>query len=160
MTAPRLQGLHHLKLPVSDLDTSLSWYQRVFDAQYLSQFDHYDRAGQRYAVILRLPGVDIPIELRWAPRAAAATIGYDPVHFVAGGTDDLLAWTTRLDGLGIEHSPLITALAGDLLIFADPDQTYIHLLTMPEGGIDAIKMNPDAAEPEGPWIAPEIMRHP
>ena len=105
MTAPRLQGLHHVKLPVSDLDTSLSWYQRVFDAQYLSQFDHYDRAGCRYAVILRLPGVDIPIELRWAPRAAAATIGYDPVHFVAGDTDDLLAWMKHLDGLGIEHSP-------------------------------------------------------
>jgi hypothetical protein len=31
---------------------------------------------------------------------------------------------------------------------------------MPEGGIDAIKMNSDAAEPQGPWIAPEIMRHP
>jgi hypothetical protein len=80
---------------------------------------------------------------------------------VAGDTDDLLAWITHLDGLGIEHSPLITALAGDLLIFADPDQPYIHLLTMPQGGIDAITLNTEgAADPEGPWIAPEIMRHP
>jgi hypothetical protein len=31
---------------------------------------------------------------------------------------------------------------------------------MPEGGIDAIEMNVDAAEPEAPWIAPENMRHP
>jgi hypothetical protein len=28
MTAPRLKGLHHIKLPVTDLNTSLSWYQR------------------------------------------------------------------------------------------------------------------------------------
>ena len=96
MTAPRLHGLHHVKLPVTDLDTSLNWYQRVFDAQYLSQFDDYDGGGYRYAVILWLPGVDIPIALRWAPRAAAATIGYDPVQFVAGHTDDLLAWINTI----------------------------------------------------------------
>jgi catechol 2,3-dioxygenase-like lactoylglutathione lyase family enzyme len=160
MAAPRLKGLHHIKLPVTDLDTSLSWYQRVFDAEYQAQFDHYDHSGTRYAVILQLPGVDIPIELRWAPDAAAATVGYDPVHFVAGDTDDLQAWVEHLDTLGIEHSPLITALAGQLLIFRDPDETYLHLLTMPEGGIQAIKMNDDAAEPEGPWIMPDLMRHP
>ena len=160
MTAPRLKGLHHIKLPVTDLDTSLSWYQRVFDAEHLSQFDHYDSAGARYAVILQLPGVDILIELRWAPDAATATAGYDPVSLVAGGADDLQAWIDHLDALGIEHSPMITALAGQLLIFRDPDQTFLRLLTMPEGGIQAIEMNRDAAEPEGPWVAPDIMKHP
>ncbi|MFL6087332.1 MAG: VOC family protein [Mycobacterium sp.] len=160
MAAPRLKRVHHIKLPVTDLDTSLNWYRRVLDAEHLTRFDHYDGAGTRYAVILQLPGVDIPIELRWAPDAAAATVGYDPVHFVAGGTDDLQAWVAHLDTLGIEHSPVITALAGQLLIFRDPDQTYLHLLTAPEGGVLAIEMNRDAAEPEGPWIMPDLMRHP
>jgi catechol 2,3-dioxygenase-like lactoylglutathione lyase family enzyme len=160
MAAPRLKGLHHIKLPVTDLETSLNWYRRVFDAEHLIRFDHYDGANTRYAVILQLPGVDIPIELRWAPDAAAVTVGYDPVHFVAGGADDLPAWVAHLDTLGIEHSPVITALAGQLLIFRDPDQTYLHLLTVPEGGVLAIEMNPDAAEPEGPWIMPDLMRHP
>ena len=160
MATPRLKGVHHIKLPVTDLDTSLNWYRRVFDAEHLTRFDHYDGAGTRYAVILQLPGVDIPIELRWAPDAAAATIGYDPVHFVAGGADDLQAWVAHLDTLGIEHSPVIAALAGQLLIFRDPDQTYLHLLTAPEGGVLAIEMNRDAAEPEGPWIMPDLMRHP
>jgi hypothetical protein len=122
----------------------------VFDAECQAQFDHYDYSGTRYAVILQLPGVDIPIELRWAPDAATATVGYDPVHFVVGDTDDLQAWVAHLDTLGIEHSPIITALAGKLPIFRDPDQTYLHLLTLPEGGIQAIEMNHDAAEPEGP----------
>jgi catechol 2,3-dioxygenase-like lactoylglutathione lyase family enzyme len=158
MTPPRLNGLHHIKLPVSDLDTSLTWYQHVFGADHLTHFDHYDHTGQRYAVILQRPGVDILIELRWAPQAATAT--YDPVSLVAGGADDLHAWTTHLDGLGIEHSPIITALAGQLLVFPDPDQTYLRLLTIPDGGIGAIHMNHNAAEPQGPWITPEIMRHP
>jgi hypothetical protein len=78
----------------------------------------------------------------------------------SAATYDLRAWVAHLDTLGIEHSPIISALAGQLLIFRDPDQTYLHLLTLPEGGIQAIKMNHDAAEPEGPWIAPDIMRHP
>jgi catechol 2,3-dioxygenase-like lactoylglutathione lyase family enzyme len=160
MAAPRLNGLHHIKLPVSDLDTSLTWYGQVFGAEHLTRFDHYDESGVRYAVILQLPGVDIPIELRWAPDAAVATVGYDPVHFIAGGADELKAWIAHLDTLGIEHSPLITALAGQLLILRDPDQTYLHLLTAPEGGVLAIEMNRDAAEPEGPWIMPHLMRHP
>jgi catechol 2,3-dioxygenase-like lactoylglutathione lyase family enzyme len=47
MAAPRLKGLHHIKLPVTDLETSLNWYRRVFDAEHLTRFDHYDGAGTR-----------------------------------------------------------------------------------------------------------------
>jgi catechol 2,3-dioxygenase-like lactoylglutathione lyase family enzyme len=116
MTAPRLKGLHHIKLPVTDLDTSLSWYQRVFDAEHLSQFDHYDGAGARYAVIPQLPGVDILIELRWAPDAATATAGYDPVSLVAGGADDLQAWIDHLDALRREDQLRYEPGAGCVLV--------------------------------------------
>ena len=158
---PNLKGLHHIKLPVADLDTSLAWYQRVFGATHSEQFDHYDGAGVRYAVILELPGLDTPVELRWAPHAAAVIAGYDPVSFVAGTSEDLTNWLEHLDSLGVDHSPVITALAGQLLIFRDPDGTFLRLLTLPDGGIQAIQMNRDsAAEPEGPWLMPDIMRHP
>ena len=75
MNAPVVSGLHHLKLPVSDLDTSLHWYERVFDAQRLAQFDHFDDNGARYAVIVAIPGLPTPLELRWAPGGAAAMRG-------------------------------------------------------------------------------------
>ena len=45
-TPPPLHGLHHLKLPVSDLHTSLG-YQRVLGAKHLPQFDHIDDDGAR-----------------------------------------------------------------------------------------------------------------
>ena len=78
----------------------------------------------------------------------------------AGGADDLQAWIDHLDALGIEQSPIITALAGQLLIFPDPDKTFLRLLTLPEGGIQAITMKPRRGRTRGPWIAPDIMRHP
>jgi catechol 2,3-dioxygenase-like lactoylglutathione lyase family enzyme len=159
-TAPSLKGIHHLKLPVRDLTTSIDWYQRVFGAEHIKRFDHYDRAGTRYAVILRIPGIDVPVELRWAPTAAESTRGYDPVSFTAGSEESLARWRDHLDALDIEHSPIITALAGKLLIFVDPDGTYLRVLTMPGGGLDAISISDVADEPAGPWLVPDLMRHP
>ena len=48
MTRSGLVGMHHLKLPVSDLEASIAWYQRVLFAQHLSKFDHVDSSGTRY----------------------------------------------------------------------------------------------------------------
>jgi catechol 2,3-dioxygenase-like lactoylglutathione lyase family enzyme len=49
VTGPGLVGVHHLKLPVSDLEATIAWYQRVLSAQHLSKFDHVDSSGTRYA---------------------------------------------------------------------------------------------------------------
>jgi catechol 2,3-dioxygenase-like lactoylglutathione lyase family enzyme len=160
VAAPAVQGLHHLKLPVSDLDAALAWYERVLGARHLSQFDHFDDLGVRYAVILAVPGVPVPLELRWAPSAAKAMNGYDPISFAAGTAGDLRAWATHLDVEGIEHSPVTLGGAGHLLVFADPDGTYLRLLELPEGGVENITMSTGNPEPEGPWIAPASMQHP
>src|SRR3981081_3257513 len=78
MAAPILVGLHHLKLPVSDLDASLDWDARVLGAEHQPQFDRVDDDGTRYAAIMTVPGLPVPLELRWAPAAAEAMDGYDP----------------------------------------------------------------------------------
>ncbi len=160
MSAPPLRGIHHLKLPVTDLEVSLAWYRRVFAAHHLDAFDHFDRHGVRYAVILVLPGVDVPVELRWAPHAARAMRGYDPVSFVAGTTAELEAWIAHLDAVGVDHSPVVSGLAGQLVVFRDPDGTYLRVLTLPEGGFGAIRVSGDADEPTGPWLMPHLMRRP
>jgi len=49
VTRPALVGVHHLKLPVSDLEATITWYQRVLSAQHLSKFDHVDSSGTSYA---------------------------------------------------------------------------------------------------------------
>lgn len=160
MNMPRLNGIHHLKFPVSDLEASVTWYRRVLGAHHLEKFDHFDSAGVRYAVILRLPGIDAAVELRWAPTAVAAIRGYDPVSFVAGSDAELGLWLSHFDAHGVHHSSIITAAAGKLIVFADPDGTYLRILTMPDGGFDAITIDPSAEEPTGPWLMPDLMRHP
>ena len=160
MTAPATKGLHHVKLPVSDLEASLAWYSRVLGARHLEQFDHHDERGQRYAVIMMVPGNEVPLELRWAPRAARAMNGYDPVSFAAGDAADVAAWAAHLDAEGVEHSSVTPGGAGALLVFADPDGTFLRMLELPAGGVADIKMTGGAPEPEGPWVAPPSMRHP
>jgi catechol 2,3-dioxygenase-like lactoylglutathione lyase family enzyme len=160
MAAPILVGLHHLKLPVSDLDASLDWYARVLGAEHQPQFDHVDDDGTRYAAIMTVPGLPVPLELRWAPAAAEAMDGYDPISFAAGGTDELEAWVAHLDAEGIDHSPITAGAAGHLLVLADLDGTFLRLLEMPEGGVANITMREGNPEPEGPWVALPSMRHP
>jgi catechol 2,3-dioxygenase-like lactoylglutathione lyase family enzyme len=157
---PELAGLHHLKLPVSDLDASLAWYQRVFGAQHLAQFDHIDDNGARYAVIVALPGLSTPLELRWAPGAAGAIRGYDPLNLAVGATEDLDAWERHFNAVGVEHSSVIQGGAGKLLVVADPDGIFVRLADVPDGGVENITMPKGNPEPDDPWLNPPSMQHP
>jgi hypothetical protein len=49
---------------------------------------------------------------------------------------------------------------GHLVVFQSPDGLYLRVLTLPEGGIQSIEMNRDVPEPQGAWMAPDIMRRP
>jgi catechol 2,3-dioxygenase-like lactoylglutathione lyase family enzyme len=160
VSTPTVAGLHHLKLPVSDLDASLAWYERVLGAVHLAQFDHVDDDGQRYAVIVAVPGVDVPLELRWAPDAAHAIGGYDPVNFAAGSGVELHTWAAHLDAEGVRHSGVIAGGAGHMLVFADPDGAYLRISEVPPGGVEAIVMPRGNPEPDDPWLSPPAMRHP
>jgi catechol 2,3-dioxygenase-like lactoylglutathione lyase family enzyme len=157
---PALSGLHHLKLPVANLDTSLDWFQRVFGAQHSPQFDHIDADGVRYAVIVAIPGLSTPLELRWAPGAAAAMHGIDPINFAVESADELDAWAWHLDSQGVQHSSVIQGGAGHLLVLADPDGTYIRIADVPSGGVENIKMPKGDPEPDDPWLKPPPMQHP
>jgi catechol 2,3-dioxygenase-like lactoylglutathione lyase family enzyme len=160
MSAPPLSGLHHLKLPVADLDTSIDWYRRVFDADHLPQFDHVDSSGVRYAVILSVPGLPTPLELRWAPAAAHAMRGCDPIMLAAESADVLTSWARHLDDEGVDHSPVITGGAGHLMVLADPDGIYIRIGEVPAGGVGDIRMPEGDPEPNDPWLKPPSMQHP
>lgn len=160
MSTPTLAGLHHLKLPVADLDASLGWYERVLGASRLPQFDHVDRAGQRYAVIVAVPGLDIPLELRWAPGAAGAAAGYDPVNLAVASVVDLRDWVRHLDAEGVANSGVVAGGAGHLLVFADPDGLFLRIAEVPQGGVGNITMPAGDPEPDDPWLSPPSMRHP
>ena len=116
MTRPTLSGLHHVTFPVTDLDAATSWFETVFGARRLSELDHHDEHGSRFAVVLRLPGVAPLVQLRH-------TEDLPEVNQVALGVaerEELVRWAAHFDGHGVEHSDVTAARAGHVLTCALP----------------------------------------
>lgn len=89
-------GIHHIKLPVSDLARSREWYERVLAYSVDREFPDGD--GVVRGVAVRLPGAGVPLALRHNAQAAAGNAGFDPVSFAISdraAAEDWAAHSTR-----------------------------------------------------------------
>jgi catechol 2,3-dioxygenase-like lactoylglutathione lyase family enzyme len=135
MISPVLSGIHHVKIPVTDLKRSIDWYRRVFGFAVTMEFPETD--GIVRGVAGTVPGLgDTQLTLRVNPEAVRGCVGFDPVSFAVDGHADIATWAAHLDGLGIGHSPVIEASVGWLLVFDDPDGISLHLYSWAGHGID------------------------
>jgi catechol 2,3-dioxygenase-like lactoylglutathione lyase family enzyme len=132
---PELAGIHHLKIPVTDLARSVEWYGKVFGFKATWEFPDDD--GVVRGVAGELPGLgDTQVAFRVNARAAAGCENFDPVSLGVRDKSDVEAWAAHLDELGIGHSPVIDASIGWLLVFDDPDGLQLHLYSWAGHGID------------------------
>ncbi|MFI9382124.1 VOC family protein [Kutzneria sp. NPDC052558] len=143
MAFPTLDGVHHLKFPVSDLAASVEWFGTALGARRQEGLDHYDLDGRLFGVILAVPGLDVPVELRLSPEMARAMAGYDPVTFSVADDAALARWIAHLDSVGIEHSPPLRGFAGQLITLSTPDGVVIRLYTALPADPSTIDMNPE-----------------
>jgi catechol 2,3-dioxygenase-like lactoylglutathione lyase family enzyme len=125
--APVLAGIHHLKLPVTDLTRSREWYQSRLGYQVEAEFVEQ---GRLMGVALRHPRGGPRLALRLDPGRARAAAGFD--YFSIGVPDreamDELA--TRLTALGEEHAGVHGASIGWILPYLhDPDGHEIRFYT-------------------------------
>lgn len=134
MTLPKLAGIHHVKIPVTDLTRSVEWYAKVFGYRTTIEFAEAD--GEVLGVGGEIPGLECGMTFRVNPQAAKGCRNFDPVSFGVDTKEDVEAWAAHLDGLGIGHSPVIEASIGWLLVFNDPDGIQLHLYTWAEHGKD------------------------
>ena len=135
MTRPTLAGIHHVKIPVTDLDRSVSWYDEVFGFRTTLEFPEGD--GVVRGVAGEMAGLGrVQVTFRVNPAAAEGCRGFDPISWGVEDKADIERWAAHLDELGIDHSPVIEASAGWLLVFDDPDGLQIHLYSWAEHGID------------------------
>ncbi|HWE90482.1 MAG TPA: VOC family protein [Pseudonocardiaceae bacterium] len=148
-TQPTLTGIHHVKIPVADLEATGNWYRTVLGARRETRFDHRDQDGRLFAIMLFLPGCAVPVELRHAPDAAAALAGFDPVTFGVANEASLTDWVGRLDSHGVTHTPVTRAFVGSMVEFTPPDGPPVRLYTDPPGGFAAVELDPTAAPPGG-----------
>jgi len=146
MTRPPLQGIHHLKFAVADLDRSCAFYETVFGARRIVAFDHKRPDGSLFAYILEVPGLGTLLELRLDPGAAAKTAGFDPVTIAVADQAALEGWIAVLDAAGIPHSGVLVAIQAWLLVFDDPDGRRLRLYTLTAHGPEI------PFEKDSPWI--------
>jgi catechol-2,3-dioxygenase len=121
---PRVTGVRHVKIWVTDLHRSRGWYEQVFGLELSLTFE--DEDGVVRGLGFRVPGADFELALRENPTLAAALDDADPFA-LATTREELDAWAAHLDGLGIWHSPVVTASRGYALGFRDPDGMQIRL---------------------------------
>jgi catechol 2,3-dioxygenase-like lactoylglutathione lyase family enzyme len=131
MQVPEVAGLHHIQFPVSDLDASIAWFERVLGARYRPAFDHHDVDNGRYAVILEVPGLPFPVQLRLSRALAKGIAGYEPVTFGAEDRAHLDEWAAHLDACGVEHSGVRRARIGETIEFTSPDGARLRFYTLP-----------------------------
>ena len=116
MSPPELRGIHHLKLPVSNLDAALHFYQLALNAERIDQFDHRrSDDGSLYAYILKVPGLGTVLELRLHPEHAEKHRGFDSVTLSVDTLDTLQSWDALLTKRGVRHSAIIAAIYAGFL---------------------------------------------
>jgi glyoxylase I family protein len=119
-----------LILTVTDVDRSAAWYRELLA---MSETGRYvEPEGHVAQVCLVEPGTGLELCLVAHRRSSGAfdefRAGLDHVEFLVARRDDLDAWASRLDELGIPHSgvkePSYTANA--MVTFRDPDNIQLE----------------------------------
>jgi catechol 2,3-dioxygenase-like lactoylglutathione lyase family enzyme len=121
---PPIRGIHHVKIPVTDLTASRTFYEQLFDLEVMMEFRDDD--GITRGVAYR-PIDGVSYALREDPQRARALAGYDPVAFVVDDDTAIIAWVAHLTALGIENSGLVSGMTGSVVGFDDPDGIKVVL---------------------------------
>lgn len=130
-------GVHHVSLTVTDLETSIAWYQRVFRTERLDvKIPHHDCEDTGYSVLLPEPRSGLIFGLHTntgnggEPFDEART-GLDHVSFHVAGRAALVVWAAWLDELGISHTGVVDEtdpITYSTVVFRDPDNIQLELI--------------------------------
>jgi glyoxylase I family protein len=136
-TGPSITGINHFSATVTDLEASVAWYQQLFGMDRMpATFPHYEREDTGYAVVLMEPrsGAIIGLHTNTANRGETfdeCRTGLDHIALGVANRDELVAWVTKLDELGIQHTGIRDVkepLAFSTVVFRDPDNIQLELI--------------------------------
>ena len=127
MTAPQLDGIHHVKMPVRDLARSRAWYESRLGYRAALEFVEQ---GTLMGLAMRHPNGGPDFGLRLDPARAAAAAGFDYFSIGVPTKAALEALAGRLTALGEAHAGVHFATIGWILPGAhDPDGHEVRFYT-------------------------------
>jgi catechol 2,3-dioxygenase-like lactoylglutathione lyase family enzyme len=125
---PALAGIHHLKLPVTDLSRSCEWYFSRLGYQVQMEFVEQ---GRLMGVALTHPNGGPPLGLRLDPERAQAAAGFDYFSIGVPGKDAIDRLAAGLTRLGESHAGVHRASIGWILPeLHDPDGHEVRFYTI------------------------------
>jgi catechol 2,3-dioxygenase-like lactoylglutathione lyase family enzyme len=143
---PTLAGVHHLKLPVTDLDRSIQWYASRLGYQVAIEFNEH---GQRTGVAMTHPDGGPELALKLDPERARASAGFDYFSIGVPDRDRIEALAAHLTGLGEAHAGVHFATIGWILpMLHDPDGHEVRFYSMESH---------TQIDPTGPLIVEDAM---
>jgi catechol 2,3-dioxygenase-like lactoylglutathione lyase family enzyme len=129
---PEIAGLHHVTLPVRDLDVSCTWFERVVGARRNARLDYQDDYGRRFAIVLEVPGLGTLLQLRLGTDMSTSPHGFQPLTFQVEGMAHLLRWIEHLDAASVANSGVELRNSGYSVTFTSPDGTELRFQTRPD----------------------------
>lgn len=150
MTAPQLDGIHHVKLPVRDLQRSREWYQSRLG--YRPSIEFVEQ-GRLMGIVMEHPNGGPQLAVRLDPERAERAAGFDYFSFGVPSQPAIEQLADHLTELGEEHAGVHRATIGWILPgLHDPDGHEVRFYTtsrhrdVPEGGVVRIENPREAAE--------------
>jgi catechol 2,3-dioxygenase-like lactoylglutathione lyase family enzyme len=122
---PGLDRIAQIKLPVTDLARSVSWYRQLLDLRLWTEF--VEDGELRGAGLIDPRGrFNIALRDRRVCAGQPTLDGFDVVAFLPAARSVLEEMVARCEGLGIAHSGIQDTPAGPRLDIADPDGTVLR----------------------------------
>jgi catechol 2,3-dioxygenase-like lactoylglutathione lyase family enzyme len=127
---PSVLGVHHIRLPVMDIDASSDWYRTIFGFEILLYEE--EEAGAVGAVLRHPSGVVLGLH-QVEVAVVAALEGFNVLGLTA---DDLSAWVDELDRLGAVHGEVTRSSVGYFIEVMDPNGTVVQLHTAEQPNVE------------------------
>ncbi|GAM37428.1 hypothetical protein TCE0_024f07343 [Talaromyces pinophilus] len=125
-------GIHHLKLPGSDIRKTEAFYTQIFPFESCPELDHYTPDDKLFAVLLTYKPAGLMLEIRHNPEQAKIQKGWDPVTWGVNSRKDLEEWGAWFDEKGVSHSKVLKGMKGWVMAAEDPDGKIVRLYTTEE----------------------------
>jgi catechol 2,3-dioxygenase-like lactoylglutathione lyase family enzyme len=127
--APALDGIHHLKLPVTEIPRSLRWYQERLGYEVMHEFVE---DGEVMGVAMTHPAGGPDFAIRLDPDRARAAAGFDYFAIGVPGRDAIEELAARFTFFGDAHDGVQRTPVGWVLLgVEDPDGHAVRFYTVP-----------------------------